>query len=71
VTITFLVNDHALESIRYTEPGLKHFEKPVPEEWIPAEHESFAGAEIDRTWSGGGDGVKLGFILVRMGLTQQ
>lgn len=29
VTVSFLVNDHLLDSVRYTEAGDKHFEKPV------------------------------------------
>lgn len=71
VTLSFDVNDHKLDSVRYTEPGNKHFEKPVPKEWIPKGRESTVAAEIDKTWTRESDGNKLGFILTRIGLTQQ
>ena len=71
VTLSFYVNDHLLDSVRYAEPGDKHFEKPVPPEWIPEGRESTVSAEIDKVWTSPRDGNKLGFILVRMGLTQQ
>jgi hypothetical protein len=71
VTLSFYVNDHLLDTVRYATPGDKHFEKPVPPEWIPVGRESTVSAEIDKVWTAPTDGVKLGFVLVRMGLTQQ
>jgi len=71
VTVSFLVNDHLLDSVRYTEAGDKHFEKPVPAEWIPVGRDSTVGAEIDKVWTAPDDRAKLGFVLVRIGLTQR
>jgi hypothetical protein len=71
VTLSFYVNNHLLDTVRYSQAGLKHFEKPVPPEWIPAGHESTVSAEIDKLSTDPADGSKLGFILVRMGMTQQ
>jgi len=71
VTVSFFVNDRLLDAVRYTEAGAKHFEKPVPAEWIPVGRESTVGAEIDKVWTAPDDGIKLGFVLVRMGLTQR
>ncbi len=70
VTITFLVNDHALESVRYTAPGEQHFEKAVPPEWIEPMKDTLLAASIDKVWVAPADGAKLGFILSRIGLTQ-
>jgi hypothetical protein len=71
VTVRFYVNEHELDSVYYTRPGIQHFEKPVPPAWIPAGRESIASAEIDKTWTDPGDHKQFGFILTRMGLTQQ
>jgi hypothetical protein len=71
VTLSFYVNDHLLDAVRYTQPGLQHFEKPVPPEWIPVGHESTVSAEIDKPSTDPADGSQLGFILVRMGMTQR
>jgi hypothetical protein len=70
VTITFLVNDRPLDSVRYTTAGEHHFEKAVPAEWIEPMKETLVAASIDKVWTAPADGVKLGFILMRIGLTQ-
>jgi hypothetical protein len=71
VTLSFYVNDRRLDSVRYPQPGTKHFEKAVPPDWIPVERESTVSAEIDKLWTSPDDGGQLGFILVRMGLEQR
>jgi len=71
VTLSFYVNDHQLASVRYTEPGNHHFEKPVPPAWIPVGRESTVAAEIDKIWTSPADGNTFGFILTRIGLTQR
>jgi hypothetical protein len=70
VTMTFLVNDHALDSIRYTKSGDYHYEKAVPPEWIEPLKDTLLAASIDKVWVAPADGAKLGFILTRIGLTQ-
>ncbi|HUA86515.1 MAG TPA: hypothetical protein VMB85_21805 [Bryobacteraceae bacterium] len=71
VTIAFTVNDHVLDRVRYTSPGPKHFEKPVPREWIQPHQDAIAGAEIDKVWVSKDDGAHLGFILSRIGLVER
>jgi hypothetical protein len=71
VTMTFFVNDHLLGSDRYTAPGSYHFEKLVPAEWLEAGKDATVGAEVDKVWVSPEDGVKLGFILTRIGLRQE
>jgi hypothetical protein len=70
VTITFTVNDHVLDRILYTEPGYKHFEKPVPPSWLPLDQNAIVGAEIDKMWKSPDDGKMFGFIISRMGLKE-
>lgn len=70
VTMTFLVNDHPLESVRYTASGEYHYEKAVPPNWVEPLNETMLAASIDKVWVAPGDGAKLGFILTRIGLTQ-
>ncbi|MEO5925938.1 MAG: hypothetical protein ABIR70_19115 [Bryobacteraceae bacterium] len=71
VTVTFLVNDHALESVLYSKPGAQHYERAVPLEWVKADADNLVGAEVDKLWTSPSDGAKLGLILNRMGLTEQ
>ncbi|HTB13544.1 MAG TPA: hypothetical protein VK752_18320 [Bryobacteraceae bacterium] len=70
VTLTFLVNDHPLDSIRYTASGDYHYEKAVPPEWVEPKKDTLVAASIDKVWIAPADGAKLGFILTRIGLTQ-
>jgi hypothetical protein len=70
VTLTFYVNDRALDHVRYEKPGQLHFEKPVPADWVTPGKETTLAAEIDKVWVSPQDGAKLGFILTRIGLTQ-
>jgi hypothetical protein len=70
VTMTFLVNDHTLDSIRYTASGDYHYEKAVPPEWVEPLKDTLLAASIDKMWVAPADGAKLGFILTRIGLTQ-
>jgi hypothetical protein len=70
VTLSFLVNDHVLESVRYTASGEYHYEKAVPPEWVEPLKDTMLAAEIDKVWVSPTDGARLGFILTRIGLTQ-
>lgn len=67
VEISFTANDHLLEKVRYTSPGTKHFEKPVPVGWLTTDVESTVSARIDKVYTAPADGKKFGFILVRIG----
>ncbi len=69
VNVTFFVNDHPLETVRYAVPGPQLYEKPVPPEWLKSEN--IIGAEVDKLWTSPGDGAQLGLILNSIGLTEQ
>ncbi len=70
VNISFYVGDHLLGSERYSTPGAKHFEKPVPGDWIAPGEDLLLAAETDKAWVAKADGAKLGFVLSSIGLTQ-
>jgi hypothetical protein len=70
VTITFAVNGHDLDAVKYTKSGEYHYEKAVPPEWVEPLKETTLSASIDKVWVAPNDGAKLGFILTRIGLTQ-
>ena len=69
--IGFLVNGKPLDTVRYTTPGLKHFEKPVPADWLAADADTTLGMSIDKLYVAPNDGVKFGVILQRIGLKAQ
>jgi hypothetical protein len=69
VNVTFLINGHALETVRYAAPGPRHFEKTIPTGWL--QMENMVAAEVDKVWTSPDDGVQLGLILNRMGLVEQ
>ncbi len=69
VTIAFFIGDRLLDRVRYDTPGAKHFEKPVPPDWLQTATETLISAEIDKLYVGQQDGAKFGFILTRMGFT--
>lgn len=69
VAVTFFVNDHVLDTVRYLEPGPQRFEKAVPPEWVAADN--VVGAEVDKVWTSPDDGVQLGLILKSIGLIEQ
>jgi len=71
VTVSFVVNEHKLDSVLYSEPGMKHFEKPIPEEWLVRGKEAVLEAEVDKMWTAPLDGAKLGLILVAAGLRER
>jgi hypothetical protein len=68
---SFYVNGHLLDHLRYTASGDQHFEKPVPEDWVVPGQEAMVGAEVDKVWSSPADHQTLGFILTRLGLSQE
>jgi predicted small lipoprotein YifL len=67
LTLEFLVNGHSLDKIRYETPGLKHFEKGVPPEWLWAVDESTIAVKVDKLYVDPHDGAKFGVILARAG----
>jgi hypothetical protein len=70
VTMSFYVNQRLLDQVRYTAPGQLHFEKLVPSGWVTPSQDTVLSAAIDKTWASKERGVRLGFILTRIGLKQ-
>jgi hypothetical protein len=67
VEISFLVNGRLLDKVRYTTPGTKHFEKPVPADWLAGDNVTVA-LSVDKLYTAPSDGAKYGVILTRLGL---
>ncbi|MFB3778873.1 MAG: hypothetical protein ACE141_14740 [Bryobacteraceae bacterium] len=70
VTFSFFVNDQLLDKVRYDAPGDKHYEKPVPPEWLRTDQMSTIAVEIDKVQVSPLDGAALGFILSRVGFAE-
>ena len=70
VTVSVLINGHLFDTLRYTDAGVKHFDKPVPPNFLRARSVNFAALEIDKVWVSKTDGAVLGFILTRAGFKQ-
>ena len=70
VELSFMVNDRLLDKVRYTTPGIKHFEKPIPPDWLTTDVESTVSVSIDKLYVAPQDGAKFGFILSRIGFLQ-
>jgi hypothetical protein len=66
--IAFLVNGRPLDKVRYTTPGVKHFEEPVPADWLSADSDTTLAMYVDKLYVSPHDGMKFGVILVRLGL---
>ena len=71
VTVSFYVNDHLVDRMKCDTPGSRHFEKPIPPEWVEPGKDTLAGAEVDKMWVSPADHQELGLIISRIGLTQQ
>lgn len=67
VELSFLVNGHQLDKVKYETAGYKHFEKAVPAEWLSADTESIISLDVDKLYVSPRDGKKFGVILSRIG----
>jgi hypothetical protein len=67
VTVTFFVNGKPLGRQRCPQAGPYRFEKAVPAAWLSTDDVTLVAAEADKLWTSPADGVRLGFILSRMG----
>jgi hypothetical protein len=66
--LSFFVNGHLLDKVSYATPGPKHYEKPVPPDWLVTEVESTISFKVDKLYIAPADGTKYGVILSRIGL---
>ena len=69
VELAFFVNERQLDKVRYKTPGDKHFQKPIPSDWLTTDIESTISISIDKMFVGA-DGLKFGFILSSAGFVQ-
>ncbi len=67
VTISFFVNDRAVEQVRIEHAGQMHLEHAIPQDWLRANEKTTIAAEIDKLYDPGNGTPKLGFILTRLG----
>ena len=70
ITLSFLINGHLFDKVRYVGPGEQHYEKPVPEPLLRAGEENLVEIEFDRVWTSPDDGAKLSILLVRAGFVR-
>ncbi len=71
VTMTITINGHELDKTTYSTEGDRHFEKPVPEDWLRTKAENVVTMEVDKVYVAPSDKVVLGFVLTRAGFIQQ
>ncbi len=72
VTLSFFVNGHLLDRVRYASEGRRQLKKPVPSEWIRADQDALLAAEVDRVWQPPPpSNATLGFLLMALGFEPQ
>lgn len=69
--LSFFVNDQLLDRVRYDSPGSKHFEKPIPPDWLKTGMESTVAISVDKLYRAPEDGAKFGIILSRAGFEKR
>jgi hypothetical protein len=67
VTLTFLINGHLFDKVRYAQAGEQHFEKPVPNSLLLVGQDNLVAIEPDKIWTSKDDNLKFSFVLVRAG----
>ena len=70
VEISFLVNGRILDRIRYTTPGVKQFDEPIPADWLSVDAATTLAMSLDKVYVAPKDNNRFGVILVRLGLKQ-
>jgi hypothetical protein len=68
VELSFFVNGKPLDKVRYTTPGVKHYEKPVPADWLMPDTEVPVSFSVDKLYVSPRDKKRFGVILTRIGL---
>jgi hypothetical protein len=67
VTLSIRINDQDFDKLRFDQPGDRHFEKPVPPQFLRPGGENFVSIESDKHWVSKEDGATLTFVLIRAG----
>ena len=63
LTISFAINGHTLDQVRFDRPGQLEFTRPVPAAFLHANAENLVAIETDKVWVSKEDGARLGFVL--------
>jgi hypothetical protein len=67
VTLSAYVNGHFLASVHCSQPGDYHLEQRVPPAWLVEADPAVVTATLDKVWTAGGDGARLGYVLLAAG----
>ena len=67
ITLTFRINGHPLDRVRFDRTGDHHYEKPVPASFLKPRADNFVAIETDKQWVSKVDGARLSFVLIRAG----
>lgn len=70
IDVSYWVNGRFLDKVHYTSPGDKHFEKPVPPDWLSTDSETTVAMSCDKLYVSPKNGIKFGLILVRIGFKE-
>ncbi len=70
VTMQFAIDGKVVGRQRYDQAGEKHFETEVAEGVLRTDGPMTVTAQVDKYYQSPIDGVKLGFLLIRMGFRQ-
>ena len=71
VKIVFYINDRVAAAQSFSEPGSRHLDYLLPNGTVQPNSTAVIAAEIDKVWISPTDATELGFILTRIGLTQE
>jgi len=67
VTVTYWINQHELDRVRYETAGGHRFEKAVPAAWLRTDQDTVVGLDLDKVWTSPADGERFGLALTRLG----
>jgi hypothetical protein len=70
LTITYLVNGHVLDRVRYEKSGGQSFQKAVPSEWLGDGEDVVVKVALDKVYVAPADGAQLGVTLARAGFVE-
>lgn len=69
VTLSFAINGHPLDTVRFDRPGQLQFTRAVPAAMLRANQENTVAIDADKVWVSKEDGTRLAFVLGSAGFT--
>lgn len=70
VTLTYSLNGHLFDRVRYDQPGQHRYSREAPGELLRRGAMNTVAIEPDKFWVSKEDGTRLSFILVRAGFVE-